>query len=371
MKITRTSKVQPTARLLQTSGLFDLAPDAGSTVSWEFPDPPLASEPWQIAAVLGPSGSGKSTVALELFAGAMVSGYEWPADKAIVDGFEPGVGIKDITGALSSVGFSSPPNWLRPYRVLSNGERFRADLARALLDPRPLVAIDEYTSVVDRQVAKAASAAVARAVRRTPGKRLVVVSCHDDIVDWLCPDWTLEMPDGVFTRRALRRPPVPLQVAAVDRSAWKHFRRHHYLSHDINPAARCFGAFWEGRCVAFAAVISAPGRVSFFREHRLVTLPDFQGLGIGHVLSEFVAGMYLCRGKQYRSTSSHPGVVAHRRRSPLWETVRELDLVPLDRGEKVSQSREGRTRATGRLTAGFRYVGPRLPNEAKLLGVTS
>lgn len=40
--------------------------------------------------------------------------------------------IKEITGLFTAVGFSSPPSWARPYRVLSNGEQFRCDLAPAL-----------------------------------------------------------------------------------------------------------------------------------------------------------------------------------------------------------------------------------------------
>jgi ABC-type ATPase with predicted acetyltransferase domain len=49
---------------------------------------------------------------------------------------------------------NSVPSWYKPYQVLSNGEKFRADLARKL---KSNTVIDEFTSVVDRTVAKAAS----------------------------------------------------------------------------------------------------------------------------------------------------------------------------------------------------------------------
>lgn len=370
MKIIRESTIEVTPRLLQASGLFDLKPDAGSRVEWDIPDFDLDAEPWQIGLIVGESGSGKSTLAAELFGGHIVGGYDWPVDKAVVDGFPAELGIKSVVDALSSVGFSSPPNWLRPFGVLSVGEQFRATIARAIVDPRPLIVVDEFTSTIDRTVARVGSAAVAKAVRRTPGKRIVAVSCHSDIVEWLDPCWVVEMPSGRLTRRSLRRrPEVRLEISSVDRSAWEHFRRHHYLDHNLNPAAKCFAAFHDGRPVAFVAVISAPGRVSFFREHRCVCLPSFQGVGIGNRLSEFVAAMYLTRGKQYRSTTSHPAMIAHRRRSPVWKTVREPALIPAQRGEKVSRSREGKTRAVGRLTAGFQFVGKPLPAEAKLLGV--
>ena len=88
-------------------------------------------------------------------------------------------------------------------------------MARALCDPAPLVVIDEFTSVVDRTVAQIGSAAVAKAVRRTSGKQVVAVTCHYDVEEWLCPDWVVEMPNGNFARRSLRRPPIELEVARV------------------------------------------------------------------------------------------------------------------------------------------------------------
>lgn len=64
------------------------------------------------------------------------------------------MGIKDIVGLLSSVGFSSPPSWVRPFRVLSTGEQFRVTMARTLAEMPDLAVVDEFTSVVDRTVAR-------------------------------------------------------------------------------------------------------------------------------------------------------------------------------------------------------------------------
>jgi len=89
---------------------------------------------------------------------------------------------------FNSVGFSSPPSWLKPYHVLSNGEKMRVDLARSLLSKKDIVVFDEFTSVVDRNVAKITSFAVSKSVRKTK-KQFVAVSCHFDILEWLEPDW--------------------------------------------------------------------------------------------------------------------------------------------------------------------------------------
>lgn len=156
-KIQRSIAVARTPRVLQLEGLFDVPPTQRSSMTWDI-DLPIETRPWQVGLIVGPSGSGKSTLASEAFGSAMVNGYKWPSDQAVVDGFPEGMSIKDITAALSSVGFSSPPSWLRPFACLSNGEQFRATLARALCDPRPLILIDEFTSVVDRNVAQIGSA---------------------------------------------------------------------------------------------------------------------------------------------------------------------------------------------------------------------
>ena len=65
--------------------------------------------------------------------------------------YAPAGSFDDVTAALASVGLGDVPAWLRPYAVLSNGERFRADLARIVAEAPARVVVDEFTSVVDRQ----------------------------------------------------------------------------------------------------------------------------------------------------------------------------------------------------------------------------
>src|SRR3989304_85177 len=121
------------------------------------------STPWRIGLIVGPSGSGKSTVARKLFGTHLYQRKEWPSERAVVDGLGE-LPIKQITGIFTTVGFSSPPSWVKPYHVLSNGEQFRCDLARAISQTGSdggLVTFDEFTNVVDRNVARVISAAIA------------------------------------------------------------------------------------------------------------------------------------------------------------------------------------------------------------------
>lgn len=359
--------VTQTARVQQLNGLFDVPPADRAERRWSV-DLPTDSFDWQVGLIVGPSGSGKSTLARAAFGNELVSGYDWPADRAVVDGFAAGLGIKDITAALSSVGFSTPPAWVRPFHTLSNGEQFRAFLARTLLDPRPVVAVDEFTSVVDRTVAKIGSAAVAKAVRRTPGKKFVAVTCHADVEEWLCPDWVVVMPSGEFARRSLRRPDITLEVRRVHSDAWGRFKHHHYLDTTLNKAAKCFAAFWDGRAVAFTASLAFPHPVRpGWREHRTVCLPDFQGVGIGNTLSEFVAGVMRCLGP-YRSTTGNPAMIRHRAKSSVWKMTTKPTMNGRQYGGR-SGNKPKFANANFRNTAGFEYVGPRRPDDARRMGI--
>ena len=112
---------------------------------------PLDARAWQIGVIVGPSGSGKTSIGKRLG-----KPYEpaWPRDCPIVDAISPGGSFDDVTAALASVGLGTVPSWLRPYHALSNGERFRANLARLICEAPAFAVLDEFSSVVDRQIAQ-------------------------------------------------------------------------------------------------------------------------------------------------------------------------------------------------------------------------
>jgi energy-coupling factor transporter ATP-binding protein EcfA2 len=375
--ITVESPILESPRVAQVRGLFDLPASRTDQSYWEV-QLPLEGATWQIGLITGPSGCGKSTIARHLWPAewAACQTLHWPAGHSLLDGFPAGLPIKDITGLLSAVGFSSPPAWLRPFAVLSTGQQFRVTLARLLGEAlaRPdreqrLLVVDEYTSVVDRTVARIGSAAVAREIRKLSpsGIKFVAVTCHADVEEWLQPDWVYRPAEGEFTRRCQRRrPPIVLDVWRCDASAWRLFAPHHYLSHSLAAGAVCFLAHHDDQPVAFSAWLPwvGAGRPAR-REHRTVTLPDFQGVGIGQALSGLIASLWRGLGYRALSTTTHPALLAARLRSPWWVLRRAPSLASsTPPGSSTSGRRPRRDKlrhATTRLTAGFEYTGPALP----------
>ena len=143
---------------------------------------------WHIGVIVGGSGTGKTTIAKEIFKNEYVKSFEYTHDSVVDD--MPKCDIKSIEMMFYAVGFGSVPSWLKPYSVLSNGEQMRVDLARALLEADK-ICFDEFTSVVDRQVAKTMCLATNKAIKRT-NKQFVAVTCHYDVLDWLDADWVFD-----------------------------------------------------------------------------------------------------------------------------------------------------------------------------------
>ncbi len=366
--IIKESHVIRSPRVIQLEGMFDLPAEKKSRIEWSA-DLPVEEHAWHIGLIVGPSGCGKTTIARELFRNNFIDGFEWFQKKSIIDSFPQAMGIKEITALLSSVGFSSPPGWLKPYHVLSNGEQFRVTIARALAEQNELVVIDEFSSVVDRTVAQIGSCAIAKTVRKRDQK-FIAVTCHYDILDWIDPDWIYQPSTNDFQWRCERqsRPPVSLEIINVHRSAWELFRKHHYLDSTLQKSANCFMALADGQPAAFTAVIHFPHKTaSSFREHRTVCLPDFQGIGIGNALSEYVASLYCCK-KPYTSVTGHPAMIRHRAKSKFWKMTRKPSSVQRQCGlERKGKRRISSSR--GRITASFRYVGPERRQEAKGFGL--
>lgn len=99
------------------------------------------------------------------------------------------------------------------------------------------------------------------------------------------------------------------------------FKDHHYLSGNVNKAARCYIGVWDDNIVCFFASITQPsGTVkNAWRGHRNVVLPDYQGMGIGVRFSTAIAQLHIDQGYRYFSRTAHPRLGGYWEGSPLWK----------------------------------------------------
>ena len=356
MKITREHKIEETYRVAAIRGQFDYNADK-TLHEWDI-NIDLPSD-WQIGVIVGPSGSGKTTIGREYFGEEnYFTGFEWKAN-SVVDDFPQDVDIKEITTALSSVGFSSPPNWLQPFNTLSNGQKFRVEMARILFDKRKMIVVDEFTSVVDRTVAQVGSFAIQKYIRKNiKDKQIVLLSCHYDVLDWLQPDWVYDVNTGKTTRGSLRqRPVIKIDIHKCDRKLWELFRKHHYLDHNIMQAAQCFVGFVNGEPAVFTSYCHVFGHQRK-RIHRTVVLPDYQGIGLANIMNEWLGEYVYEKHKMPLSIiTSHPALIHQFSKSYKWSRI--------SMGHKIGKTAYGFNLAQEtsmsalRVTASFLYVGNR------------
>jgi GNAT superfamily N-acetyltransferase len=317
-------------------------------------DKPAVPEEFKIGLIVGPSGSGKSLLLDEFGGGEKI---DWDKSKAVISHFSSPEEALDRFGAVA---LNSIPSLCRPYHVLSNGEKYRAEMARRLKNG---AVFDEFTSVVDRDVAKSLCNAIRRYVDRVGLKGLVFASPHYDIVSWLRPDWVFDTMHGdLAVGRSERRPDINLEIFRCKYEAWEIFKHHHYLSEKLNKAARCFMATWNGVPVAFAAFLffphPHPRLQNSWRLTRLVVDPSYQGLGLGSRVMNYLASLIRGGGKNKDGTmfvkTAHPNFVQYCESKK--DLYRPTAHHKQDRSKEVSKSIKWDL--TKRYCGCFEYVGP-------------
>lgn len=316
-------------RAARVKSLFNCESGADFSLDAELP---IDDGDWKLGVVVGPSGSGKTSIGRTIWpdVGIYDGDQGWPADAPIIDAIAPKGDFDAVTGALSAVGLGSVPSWLKPYSVLSNGEKFRAGLARIVAEGRDRVIIDEFTSVVDRQIAKIGASAFSKAWKRGAGKA-VLLSCHYDILDWLEPDWVFDTRSGQLQRGSLwRRPKFDLEIFQTDGSFWPAFEPHHYLKLPRMVAAKYYVGFVDGEAVCHMAV-SPKLESKGMRACRMVVMPEWQGAGVGMRFLNEVCRLQFTEANKFHDRTqrvyfhtSHPGLCAALRRDKHWVQVSQM-----------------------------------------------
>ena len=234
--------------------------------------------------------------------------------------------------------------------------------------------VDEFTSVIDRQIAKVGAQAFQKAWRReNPTGKVVLLTPHYDVVDWLQPDWVIDTKTKTFERgKPRRRPDIELQIWKVDGNYWRYFEPHYYLKLPRPIAPEYFIGTVDGELACHLAV-TPWFHNGAYRATRLVTMPEWQGAGVGSRFLDAIAQYHLDgHGRQGRQLptyfhTSHPQLCAALRRSLRWRQVsaklygdnKIKSYRSLTKSAKKSGSESAKSGYGGHFRAvqGFKYIG--------------
>lgn len=165
---------------------FGIDYEVGENVIAEGVELPL--ERGDVVCFVGDSGSGKSSLlrtAGELLDDVLVmSEVEFP-EATLIDGL--GMSVQEGMELLSACGLGEARLMLRYPSELSEGERYRYRLALCLARQPEWIVADEFTSSLDRVLAKV----IARNVRLMAGKKgigFLVATTHEDVLSGLAAD---------------------------------------------------------------------------------------------------------------------------------------------------------------------------------------
>lgn len=293
---------------------------------------------YQIGLIIGASGSGKTTLAREIF--KKISDIHINPNLPLIDQFPSNMSYEDIAMALNGVGLTSVPCWIAPFNTLSNGQKSRAQIALALCLSDETIIIDEFTSVVDRTTAKVMSLNINKAIKRG-GRRIVLISCHYDVLEWLDPCWVIDCNKQKFVDRRLLRPDererkerFKFEFKQCDPKSWRLFSKYHYLnSSPPRGFSICFGVFYEQRQIGFQAFSNYVPTKNIHEKHilhsnRTVVHPDFVGLGLGLKMVNIGAAILYENGfHDIRAKLSSVPMIKARNKSENWKLINQvLDL---------------------------------------------
>jgi ABC-type lipoprotein export system ATPase subunit len=273
----------------------------------------------QILLLCGPSGSGKSSllaaIAERVRPVHWVSRGGFSRGQPIIDAIAPRRPLATAMKVLTTCGLGEPRLWVRQFDDLSEGEKFRAQLARAVGrslggGQRPPIFCDEFSAILHRRAARAIAYNLRKLVTAS-GLTLVVATAQADIIEDLQPDQIIrlggERPTAIWRPRRERAVSIQRRATIEPGTAadYREFGPMHYRDRDRlgfvdkvfllreNAGGEPLGILVYAHAPLELALRNMATGGRFVRNvrrlnrelrilRRLVMHPDVRGCGMGH-----------------------------------------------------------------------------------------
>lgn len=197
---------------------------------------------------------------------------------------------------------------------------------------KEIIVIDEWTSVVDRTVAKVMSHCIQK-YARSNDKKIILLSCHYDVTEWINPDWIIDCNTKSYEDRRLlwrssqRKEKLEFHIKKIGRESWKYFSKYHYLS-DKLPGGHIelFGLFHEKNQIGFQCFANyVPWRdkknKKIMHSNRVVIHPDYAGIGLGILFINECSKIMEKEGYKICIKFSSTPIYKSMIKSPHWKLV--------------------------------------------------
>lgn len=189
-----TTRVERSPRVLEVAEAFGIGLEEKDFVV--FDDLKLEIEHGDVVYITGQSGGGKSVLLRELASQMAAEGKSVVnldaiefKDKPLID--QIGTGTNDAIYLLGVAGISDAYLYVRKPSELSDGQRYRFRLAKAIETKADVWVADEFLAVLDRTAAKVIAYSVQKTARRA-GATVIVATTHTDMVHDLHPNLKVE-----------------------------------------------------------------------------------------------------------------------------------------------------------------------------------
>lgn len=351
------SPVSTTFRCQKAANSLDI--DTEKKAIHEFSVDADLTKDFNIGLIVGASGSGKTTLAKHIY-GDNCFNFVVDESLPVIDQFPESMSYDECATMLSGIGLTSVPCWIRPIYTLSNGQKARANAALQMASGGDFI-VDEWTSVVDRTAAKAMSHCLQKFARKS-GRRVVVLSCHYDVIDWLNPCWIIDCNKQEYVDRRLlwreynRQEQLQFEIRSVGKETWRYFSRYHYLSQKLPGGhIETYGIFHDQNQIGFQCFANytpdVAGKKRIMHFNRTVIHPDYIGFGLGIKLINATCADMAKKGyKIMAKFSSTPVKKALDKNSDLWR------LLSVKRDTATSDLMSKRNKSLRRHIKTFSYV---------------